>query len=88
MRRLKPAADAGLLPAFPFGSNFTEVERQLLPALQTLKTASLAQLAALALRGMTARAPNAPLDRLDLARPRTLTDRLYAALVRGALAVP
>jgi hypothetical protein len=85
-RRLKPASDAGLLPAFPFGSDFTEVERQLLPALQILKSASPAQLATLALRGLTAHAKRGPLDRLGLARPRTLTDRLYAALVRGAMA--
>ena len=40
-RALKPAADAGLLPAFPFGTDFTDVEQRLIPALETLKSASL-----------------------------------------------
>ena len=30
---LKPAREAGLLPSFPFGSDFTEVEQRLIPAL-------------------------------------------------------
>ena len=30
---LKPARDAGLLPSFPFGSDFTDVEQRLIPAL-------------------------------------------------------
>jgi acyl-CoA hydrolase len=90
-RVLKPAQDDGILPPFPFGTDFTEVEQRLLPALQTLKSASPAQLAVLTLRGLTARAPQPELDRLGLdrlglAKPQTLTDRLYAVLVRGALA--
>lgn len=39
-RALKPAADAGLLPMYPFGTDFTEVESRLLSALQLLKSAS------------------------------------------------
>src|SRR3954453_2666791 len=34
---LKPARDAGLLPFFPFGSDFTEIEQRLIPALQVLQ---------------------------------------------------
>ena len=44
-RALKPAADAGLLPAFPFGSDFTEVEQRLIPALKALQSASPLRLA-------------------------------------------
>jgi acyl-CoA hydrolase len=33
LRALKPAADAGLLPQFPFGTDFTDVEQRLIPAL-------------------------------------------------------
>ncbi len=85
-RGLKPAADAGLLPAFPFGTDFTEVEQQLIPALQTLKSASPAQLGSLLVRGLVARSADSDcLDRLGLAKPRNLSERLYAALVRGAL---
>ena len=36
---LKPARDAGLLPSFPFGSDFDEVEQRLIPALQLLREA-------------------------------------------------
>ena len=34
---LKPAREAGLLPSFPFGSDFTDVEQRLIPALQLLQ---------------------------------------------------
>ena len=36
---LKPAREAGLLPSFPFGSDFTDVEQRLIPALQLLQAA-------------------------------------------------
>jgi acyl-CoA hydrolase len=86
-RALKPAADAGLLPLFPLGSDFTEVEQRLIPALETLKSASPGALAGLLLRGLGARTRKDEdcLDRLGLGNPKTLSDRLYAALVRGAL---
>ena len=45
-------ADAGLLPLFPFGTDFTEVEQRLIPALEALNSASPAALAAMALRGL------------------------------------
>jgi hypothetical protein len=86
VRALKPAADAGLLPAFPFGTDFTEIEQRLIPALQVLKSASPGQLAALLMRGLGVRAGYADcLDRLGLARPNSVTQWFYAALVRGAL---
>ena len=47
-------ATQGLLAPFPFGTDFTEVEQRLLPALQTLKAASSSplRLAQLAARGL------------------------------------
>ena len=86
-RALKPAADAGLLPLFPFGTDFTEVEQRLIPALEKLKSASPGALAGLLMHGLGAhaQADEDCLDRLGLAHPKTLSDRLYAALVRGAL---
>jgi acyl-CoA hydrolase len=87
-RALRPAIDSGLLPAFPFGTDFTEVEQRLLPALLTLKSASHARLAALFVRGLSSRTDEEEercLDRLGLAESRSPSDRLYAALVRGAL---
>jgi acyl-CoA hydrolase len=85
-RALKPAYDSGLLTPFPFGSDFSEAERQLLPALQVLKSASTPQRLALLLSGLSARdAAPGLLDRLGLARPRTPLEWVYALLVRGAL---
>jgi hypothetical protein len=87
-RALKPAVDSGLLPAFPFGTDFTPVERRLIPALQVLKTASPSQLAALLLRGFAVRSEDVEcLDRLGLMQPKSMAERFYAALVRGALRV-
>jgi acyl-CoA hydrolase len=85
-RALKPAADAGLLPTFPFGTDFNEVEQRLIPALQVLKSASATQLAALLMRGLVARPQDADcLDRLGLAHPKGASEWFYGALVRGAL---
>jgi len=90
-RALKPAREAGLLPSFPFGSDFTDVEQRLIPALQTLQDAQHTplRLAGLLWQGL-ARAPDAAaeqcLARLGLDRPKTLTERLYRALVGAALA--
>jgi hypothetical protein len=85
-RTLKPAADAGLLPTFPFGTDFTEVEQRLIPALQVLQASSPIQLAGLLLRGLSPHAEDVQaLDRLGLAPPKSIKDWLYAALVRGAL---
>jgi acyl-CoA hydrolase len=87
VRALKPAADAGLLPLFPFGTDFTAIEQRLTPALQILKSASPTQLAVLFMRGLGARVDSTDcLDRLGLARPKSMTEWFYAALVRGALA--
>jgi acyl-CoA hydrolase len=83
---LKPAYESGLLSPFPFGSDFSDVEQRLLPALQTLKSASKQQLLMLLLRGLRRRvAPSDPLDRLGLAHPKTPLEWLNSALVRGAL---
>jgi hypothetical protein len=90
-RALKPARDAGLLPSFPFGTDFTETEQRLIPALQLLQDAqrSPRRLPALLWQGLT-RAPDASdsecLARLGLDRPATLSERAYRALVSAALA--
>lgn len=90
--RLAPFRQAGDLPPFPFGTEMTEVEQALAPALQKIKAASASrsEIAALALRGLTAGSPDEQtrqaLDRLGLTRPRSVEERLYARLVRGALA--
>ncbi len=87
---LKPAREAGLLPSFPFGSDFTEVEQRLIPALQILQDAQQKplHLAKLLWSGLT-RTPSAAdaecLARLGLDKPATFAERMYRALVNAAL---
>ncbi|QNK01545.1 acetyl-CoA hydrolase/transferase C-terminal domain-containing protein [Dyella telluris] len=88
---LAPWRSKGQLPPFPFGSDFTEVEQRLLPALNWLKTRSVtwrgkAEIARAAL------APGAPvsgedeaLERMGLARPASMVDRIQQRLLRAAL---
>jgi len=89
-RALEPMRAAGLLPRFPFGTDFTATEQRLLPALALLRASSPLQLARLAARGAVSAAPRA-LDRDCLARmgvEKTShpVDLMYAWLLRGALA--
>ncbi|MDI1264363.1 MAG: acetyl-CoA hydrolase/transferase C-terminal domain-containing protein, partial [bacterium] len=88
---LKPAREAGLLPMFPFGSDFTEVEQRLIPALQLLREIQRTplKLPGLLWQGMTQPPDAAALEalaRLGLDRPANLTERAYRALVNAALA--
>ena len=89
---LKPAREAGLLPSFPFGSDLTDVEQRLIPALQLLQEAQqapLRRLPGLLWRGLV-HAPGAAdsecLARLGLDKPATWAERAYRALVGAALA--
>jgi acyl-CoA hydrolase len=87
---LQPARDAGLLPSFPFGSDFTDIEQRLIPALQLLQDA---QRTPLHLPGMLWQGffhePDAAdkecLTRLGLDKPANLSERGYRALVSAAL---
>jgi acyl-CoA hydrolase len=87
-RALKPAVDAGLLPLFPFGTDFTEVEQRLIPALEALQAASPGERMRMLLRGQFgARSTHEDcVDRMGLAHPKSIGERLLAAAVRGALA--
>lgn len=87
---LKPAREAGLLPTFPFGSDFTAAEQRLIPALQVLQQAqrSPLQLPGLLWQGFAGRpdaADDECLARLGLDHPATLSERAYRALVSAAL---
>ncbi len=89
-RALRPAKERGLLPDFPFGTDFDDVEKRLIPALQMLKQklASPLSLVPVLLRGLSAPA-NAETDaciaRMGLAEAASVKDRLYRAILRGAL---
>lgn len=86
---LRPAHAAGLLPRFPFGSDFTEVEQRLIPALETLRDASRSPLSLMGLLMKGLRpgdvSTQPALARMGLDHPTTLSDRLYRALLNGAL---
>lgn len=88
---LKPARDAGLLPMFPFGTDFTDVEQRLIPALQLLREASASPWALLDLgrEGLVSAGPTADdvacLARLGLDRPKSVGDRVFRLLVGAAL---
>jgi len=89
--RLRPFTSQGLLPLFPFGSDFTVTERRLLPALLWLKKHTgdwrrwPAVLGALIAPGSVPEADEC-LERLALAGSTSLGERVLARLVRGALA--
>jgi hypothetical protein len=88
---LRPARAAGLLPSFPFGSDFTETEQRLIPALQMLQDAQRTplRLPGLLWQGLFRRPDAADgecLARLGLDRPVTLAERACRALVSAALA--
>jgi acyl-CoA hydrolase len=88
-RLLKPLADRGLLPAFPFGTDFTPTEQRLLPALSLLKESSRFQLAGLVMSGVFARDVQGgrdALQRMGFDNPTTIAERIYGLLLRAALA--
>jgi hypothetical protein len=90
VQALKPARDAGLLPTFPFGSDFTETEQRLIPALQVLQEAQRTplRLPGLLWQGLMREVDAADrecLARLGLDRPATFAERGYRALVSAAL---
>jgi hypothetical protein len=87
---LAPARERGLLPLFPFGTDFTATEQRLVPALARLRDSSPLALAALAARGLVAGQPSAQvrecLDRMGLDGASKPSELFYALLLRGALA--
>ncbi len=86
--RLADARRRGLLPAYPFGSDFDALELRLLAALQWLRLHSKGPGGWLKLAGaLSARVPDEPaaLARMGLATPRGWRERLEARLVAAAL---
>lgn len=81
----------GLLPPFPFGSDFTEVEQRLLPALEWLKSSSAnwkgrwQLLKALLRPGEPRIEEAASLERMGLVDAARLGDRLQRRLLQAAL---
>ncbi len=88
-RALAPTREQGLLPVFPFGSDFTATEERLLPALELLRSASLPRLATLLASGFMSGAPSKEvrdcLVRMRLDHPAGVVERVEAALLKAAL---
>ena len=88
-RALGPARAAGLIAPFPFGTDFTQIEQRLIPALTSLASASPIQIVSFLMRGLwpSGRSPDTQdcLDRMGLARPKGFLELIYAALLRGSL---
>ena len=83
-------ADESTLPRFPFGTDFSATEIRLMPALEMLNHARTSRvfLAGLVREGLLGTAVTheaACLERMKLADPSTLSERMTAAALRGAL---
>jgi acyl-CoA hydrolase len=91
---LLPFRRKGLLPTFPFGSDFDEVEQRLLPALNWLKACAdhwrgrWQLLRALCRPGETAAGEDEALARMGLSSPRKIADRVQRRLLQTALRRP
>ena len=88
-RALGPAREQGLLPRFPFGTDFTATEQRLLPALALLRASSPLRRAGLIAKGLFSEKPSPEvaecLARMGLETPSGARDHLYAALLQAAL---
>lgn len=86
---LTSARREGLLPQFPLGTDMTETEQALLPALGKLRRASPARLLSYVMQGMVPgelpSGANEKLERLCLDRTADLKTKAMRALVLGAL---
>lgn len=88
---LAPLRARGLTPTFPFGSDFSEVEQRLLPALGWLKANSrtwrgrLQILRAMAKPGQPRAGESEALTRMGFERGGSLADRLQRRLLQAAL---
>lgn len=88
---LAPFQQKGLLPTFPFGSDFSEVEQRLLPALNWLKASStnwrgrFRLLRAACRPGQAVADEGEALARMSLSHPVKLIDHLQRRLLQAAL---
>ncbi|MFT6047773.1 MAG: hypothetical protein ACI9WC_003490 [Arenicella sp.] len=87
--KLQTFKQQGLLPDYPFGTDFTELEQRLIPVLQRLKSAgkSKAAIFKLTLKGLIAKRDqddSAALKRLGLQHPTSIVDRITRLALLGA----
>lgn len=89
---LAPFRERGQFDQFPFGTDFSAAELQLLPAMQRLKRQSrsgwrglIRLAAAIAVPGPTREADAVALARMQLSEPKGAREWILARLVRGTL---
>jgi acyl-CoA hydrolase len=85
---LQPFKQDGLLPDYPFGTDFTEFEQSLIPLLQKLKSASKSKISILKLvvKGLMAgehKEAAEVLKRLDLECPSSISDKVTRLALLG-----
>ncbi|MEM1080424.1 MAG: acetyl-CoA hydrolase/transferase C-terminal domain-containing protein, partial [Pseudomonadota bacterium] len=85
--RLQPFIDAGHFPEYPFGSDFTDTEQQLIGALGAVKTMATNRFSLIrsALLGRPSDHPRA-MRRMGLDAPATIKERVFARVLAAALA--
>jgi hypothetical protein len=88
--KLQSYKQDGLLPDYPFGTDFSKIEQRLIPVLQRMKSTGKSKmgLLKLAVGGLLASADpdhDAALKRLGLQHPSSLTDRITRLVLLGAL---
>lgn len=87
--KLKPWAEAGLLPDFPFGTDLTDDELHMVRAMKKMKHASQhpSELLTMAVKSLWQgkEAPPAYLERLGLAEVHSFKDRVMRRLFAGNL---
>jgi hypothetical protein len=90
LSKLQPYRRDGLLPDYPFGTDFTEIEQRLIPVLKKLKSVSkskmaILKLAAKGLLSSSDQGDNAALGRLGLQHPSSMKERITRLVLLGAL---
>ena len=91
-KTLQKFKQEGLLPDYPFGTDFTELEKRVVPVLQELKSASKSKgaLLKLALKGLGASVEESDVEvlkRLGLENPQSIKDKITQLAFLGALRV-
>ena len=91
-KTLQKFKQEGLLPDYPFGTDFTELEKRVVPVLQELKSASKSKgaLLKLALKGLGASVEESDVEvlkRLGLESPQSIKDKITQLAFLGALRV-
>jgi len=89
-KKLQVFKQEGLLPDYPFGTDFTDLEQRLIPVLQTLKNASKSKraLVKLVIRGLLAnkdQQSNEALARIGMEQPSGLTAKFTQLALLGAM---